>query len=136
MNGVLPLRVVVEHPPHGVAFRVQRGKSELLEASHATKDALTFDFTVRVSTDPLNFLGEYAQGPKDARFVYVNSGKRAGQSGTEWDRRAKLSLMSIDASTVKRILGDKTKVLEARIHGVGKDGGPVCASVPVTWRIR
>ena len=136
MNGVLPLRVVVEHPPAGVAFRVQRGKDELLAPSKTTKDALTFDFSVRVTTDPLNFLGEYAQGPKDQRFIYVNSGQRAGQADSTWDRRAKLSLMEISSALVKHTLADKKKVLEARIDGVGRDGGPVCASVPVTWRIR
>ena len=136
MKGELPLLVIVEHPPAGVLFRVQRGKSELLAPSESRKDALTFDFTIRVEGEPPNFLGEFAQGPKAARFIYVNSGQYAGQRETPWARRAKLTLMGISAALVKRALNGKTKGLEVRIDGTANDGGPVCASVPVTWRIR
>jgi hypothetical protein len=134
MTGQLPLRVVVERPPAGVAFRVQRGKWELLEPSPSASDSLSFDFTVRVvlaAGEPPNFLGEFAQGPRDSRFIYVNSGTSAGQHDSNWTRRAKLPLTKISAALVKRVLADPGSVLEARIEGVGRDGGPACATVPL-----
>jgi uncharacterized protein DUF5990 len=134
MTGELPLRVVVERPPDGVVFRVQRGKAQLLEPAGSAGGALSFDFTVRVVLAPgelPNFLGEFAQGPRDKRFIYVNSGQGAGQHDSPWSRRAKLPLMKIPAALVKRVLADPDSVLEVRIEGVGRDGGPACATVPL-----
>src|SRR5205814_806745 len=63
----LALRIIVERPPAGVVFRVQRSKSELLAPSKISASSQSFDFTVRVVLtrgEPPNFLGEFAQGPK------------------------------------------------------------------------
>jgi hypothetical protein len=133
VKGELPMRIIVERPPKGVAFRVQRGRADLLAPSSTHKDALQFDFTVRVELvqgEPPNFLGEFAQGPRTERFIYVNSGKHAGDAESQWDRRAKLHLGGISAALVKRALAGGS-VLEARIEGVGRDGGPACATVPL-----
>ena len=137
----LALRIVVERPPAGVVFRVQRGKSELLAPTKISASSQSFDFTVRVvltKGEPPNFLGEFAQAPKGGRFIYVNSGKHAGQPDSPWDRRAKISLMMITPALVKKAIANGS-VLEARIDGVSRDGGPACASVPVLgdgWTIR
>ena len=142
MKVEIPLRIVVENPPAGVAMQVQRGKDALLAPVSKSKDALTFDFTVRVAessgSGAPNFLGEFAQGPKGGRFVYVNSGKRAGQHDVFWDRRAKITLQAITAAQVKMVLASPGARLEARIEGTGRDGGPCCATVPLLeggWRI-
>lgn len=82
-----------------------------------------------------NFLGPFTQGPRGARFVYVNSGTLAGQANTKWTRRAKVPLSGITWAMIKRAKG---AILEARIDGVGRDGGPACGTVPLLdggWRI-
>ena len=138
MKYQIPFRVVVQEPLSGVAMRVQRGRDELLDPTSTTPDAIAFEFdlTVDINGDQPNFLGKYAQGPKDARFVYVNSGTYAGQHQTLWARRAKLSLMSITTKQISEVVDDSGRCFETLIHGVGRDGGPTCASVKsIEWRV-
>ena len=93
----ITLRVHVINPLAGVTMRVQEGKDRLLPPGETHSDRMSFEFpvTVDLSSGKPNFLGKFAQGPKDARFIYVNSGSYAGQPGTQWNRRAKISLMKI-----------------------------------------
>lgn len=137
MKQQVPFRIVVAKPLPGVAMRVQRGKDELLEPSSSTRDELWFDFDIDVDrTNGLNFLGKYAQGPRDARFVYLNSGSYAGQTTTCWSRRAKLSLMGITESQIRQTLANEGARIQTTIAGVGKDGGPICASVKgIKWTV-
>ena len=119
-------------------MRVQRGKDELLDPATKTADSIAFEFevTVDMSGDQPNFLGKYAQGPKHARFVYVNSGTYAGQHPTPWGRRAKLSLMTITKKQINEIVNDQDRCFETTMPGVGRDGGPTCASVKgLEWRV-
>lgn len=131
----LPLRITVKRPPADVVFAVQRGRAELLPPSTATADALTFHLSVRVARaadGSPNFLGSYAQGTPAERFVYVNSGKRAGDAASCWDRRAKVRLAGpVDWPLIDRVLAQPGAVLAATITGTSGDGGPVCASTPV-----
>jgi hypothetical protein len=125
---------VVEAPPAGVTFAVQRGRTALLAPARATADALEFEFPV-VLTDlashPPRLTGEFAQGPPASRFVYVNSGTLAGQVGSCWTRRAKVPLSGITAALLQAATAQKDGLLEARISGIARDGGPACASVPL-----
>lgn len=135
----IPFRIVVVDPPPGVTFRVQRGRSDLAAPSSQSATSITFDFTLRVEHDAeggLRLLGPFAQGPPKARFIYVNSGKRAGQAQSCWDRRAKVSLMSITPSLLHQAAASNA-VVEAQIAGTGRDGGPACATVPLMsgWRL-
>lgn len=119
-------------------MRVQRGKGELLEPTGTSASSIAFEFsvTVDVADAGLNFLGKFAQGPKDQRFVYVNSGTYAGQVTTCWSRRAKLSLMSITPDQIASVLEQAGRRIETTMPGVGRDGGPTCASVKgITWRV-
>ena len=137
MKKNVPIRIKIEDPPSGVVMKVQKGKTELLDPS-TSGQALTFEFeiTVDLSGECLNFLGPFAHGPKDARFVYVNSGSYAGANGTVWNRRAKLSLMSISREAVEEVLASGTARIETSVNGTGPDGGPVCASVKgLKWRV-
>ncbi len=130
----LPLRVAVIGPPANVVFALQRGKDELASSVISTGDDLTFEFSVRLGgkeDEWPNFLGPFAQGPRGARFVYVNSGTSAGQSDSCWTRRAKVALKGISWELVDRVLANPSGILEARIAGMAKDGGPACASVPL-----
>jgi len=127
----LPLRVTVVEPPAGVVMQVQKGRGELLPPTERKSGAISFDFSVNVdltSGEP-NFLGKFAQGPKNARFIYVNSGAYAGQSETCWSRRAKISLMNITADQIKEMLGSPNSKLEICVDGTGGDGGPVCGGI-------
>ncbi|HEU4558879.1 MAG TPA: DUF5990 family protein [Longimicrobium sp.] len=141
MQPELPLRVTVLRPPAGVAIAMQKGRNELVPPSCTAKDGIAFDFTVRVA-DPSaaspNFLGPFAQGKPGDRFVYVNSGTSAGQAGSCWSRRAKVKLGGITREMVEAALREPGAVLEARFEGVGRDGGPSCATVPLLdggWRL-
>ena len=134
----LPLRIVVRRPPPGISFALQKGKSdadgkaELLPPSKSSGDSLAFDFSVRVATERTGgaprFLGELTQGPPNQRFVYLNSGRLAGQTGTQWDRRAKIPLTAITSAMIDSVLATPRTVLELEIVGTAGDGGPVAAS--------
>ena len=134
----IPIRIRVFKPINGVSIQVQRGKNEYLPPSKVSNDAIVFDFAVSVDLSPNapNFLGLYVQGPKDARFIYVNSGKQAGQEDSCWDRRAKLSLMGITPEQINAVIARDGSFLQAEFEGVGRDGGPTCASVKgVEWKV-
>ena len=129
----LALRIVVENPVPGVRMCLQRGRADLVEPTGVTPSTLVFDFTVRIGAakpggGPV-FLGPFTQGPPTGRFVYVNSGRRAGQAGSCWDRRAKIPLSQIPPRQIQDALSGGSARLEVRIGGRAPDGGPVCASV-------
>jgi Family of unknown function (DUF5990) len=137
----LRLRIIVVQPPAGVQFRLQERRSDLVAPAHETRGELQFDFSLRLGPPRqgrLNFLGLAAQGPPAHRFIYINSGRRAGQQETCWDRRAKVPLTAITKALVQAALSDVGVVLEARIAGTASDGGPVCATAPLIgggWRV-
>jgi hypothetical protein len=131
-KSLLPLRIIVVGPPAGVTFALQRGRDQLEPPVVATPDAVWFDFDVEVAdaaANPPRLVGDFAQGPPGARFVYVNSGTMAGQTESCWTRRAKVPLASIDAELVHETLAHTGTVLQARVFGRSRDGGPACASV-------
>ena len=137
---VLTLRITVVDPPADVEFQVQHGRHELTAPVRVTAGAIVFEFPVRVGARPNgepNFLGPYAQGPPDGRFVYVNSGTLAGQSDSCWTRRAKVPLTPIGWPLIDRARQQRG-VLEVSFKGTGRDGGPTCASVKLeasAWRV-
>lgn len=138
MKPDIPIRIKVLRPPNGVEMKVQRGRDELLSAAKVSPDALIFDFEITADiTDAMpNFLGKYTQGPKDARFIYVNSGGYAGHPGTCWNRRAKISLMNITRKQIETVLKSTDLLLQTEFEGVGRDGGPTCASVKgIEWKV-
>ena len=137
MKVEVKIRIVVSAPLMGVAMMVQDGKDKVLPPLESSAAALVFEFPIHVdlSTGSPNFLGRFAQGPKDARFVYVNSGSYAGVSHSCWSRRAKVSLMSITREQIEKAV-EANAVIETSFPGVGKDGGPTCASVKgIEWKV-
>ena len=126
----LRLRITVIEPPAGVRLAMQRGRFDLADAVETRADALVFEFPVSVadaSCTPPRLLGEFTQGPVTGRFVYINVGTSAGQFGSPWTRRIKVPLYSMTPAP--------DTVLETRIRGIGRDGTPACATVPllVPW---
>ena len=137
MKHQIPVRIIVLRPLSGVAMLVQRGKDELLPPSAKSPDQLVFDFelTVDMTETRPNFLGKYAQGPKDARFVYVNSGTYADQHSM-WGRRAKISLINITGDQIQEVVSKAGTILQTEFEGIGRDGGPTCASVKgIEWKV-
>ena len=137
----LPLRVTIVQPPAGVQFCVQgRDRDELVGQAVSTGSDLSFDLTIRVAlgkSGPPNFLGPFAHGTPDQRFLYVCVGTLAGQADSCWTRRAKVPLSLITRALFDPARGDSNARLEARISGTAKDGGPLCASVPLLdgWKL-
>jgi hypothetical protein len=138
----LALRITVLSPPPGAHFAMQRGKHALHPASAADAESLRFDFTLRLAPDgaeaPPRWLGEFAQGPPAVRFVYLNSGGSAGPGTLIWSRRAKVPLAGISHALIEAARRTPGSVIECRIAGRARDGGPCCASVPLLdggWRL-
>lgn len=131
-KSLLPLRIILVDPPAGVTFALQRGRDQLEPPVVATPYAVWFDFDVVVAdaaANPPRLIGDFAQGPPGARFVYVNSGTMAGQTESCWTRRAKVPLAGIDGAQIRDALAHPSTVLQVRIPGRSRDGGPACASV-------
>lgn len=142
MEPELLLRIVVLHPPGGVTFAVQRGKADLVPPTQGSAERVSFDLAFRVAGDraagPPNLRGPFAQGTPAGRFVYVNSGTLAGQADSCYTRRAKVPLTGITWELVEQARSRPDALLEARIAGTAKDGGPACAAVPLLdggWRV-
>jgi hypothetical protein len=139
----LPLRITLIQPPPGVLLCLQQGKDELIPPTSDSGEKVSFDFTVNIANDrndgPPNFRGQFVQGPAGGRFIYINSGTYAGHSDSCWSRRAKVPLSDITWDLIEEALSKSGVLLEARIAGTAKDGGPACASVRLLddgWSVR
>jgi len=131
MGRELKFRIVVEQPPAGVDFGLQKGSGSIYETVQKQRsdgNNLTFEFTPAVRkgvSDSMAALGgPFVQGPPRQRFVYIDIGTCAGQSDSCWTRRLKVPLAGISAKTI-----EAGGVVEARVPGTGRDGGPACAGV-------
>ncbi len=135
MSEPVPLRIVVVAPPSGVPWALQVGRDELIPPAGRSPDALAFELAVTLAPNAPDaapvFRGPAAQGPPAGRFVYLCAGRRAGDPGSPWERRAKVPLGGITAEHLARLRETPGGVLEARIQGTARDGGPACATVPL-----
>src|SRR5262252_8017977 len=123
MEQELNLLIILEGPPADIDFGLQKGGGndyETIQTQRSSTGDLRFEFSVRVcegKDGQPNFLGAFAQGPADGRFVYIDIGTYAGQTNTPWGRRLKVPLRGITWAIIK-----KAKTLETRVPGTGKDG--------------
>jgi hypothetical protein len=127
----LTLRIVVEQPPAGVDFGLQKGAGsnyETVQTQRSEGKDLVFEFqpTIRESVSAVMAAlgGPFIQGPPRRRFVYIDIGACAGQTGSCWSRRLKIPLDGMPEKFLRT-----GGVLEARVSGTGRDGGPNCATV-------
>ena len=95
------LRVGVVDPLVKVVYALQRRNGDLVAPVKKTPDALWFETALRVGSalanGQLNFLGDSACGPPSDRFLYINSGQRAGQiSKSGSSRQAQTRVASSD----------------------------------------
>ena len=134
MESEVTLRIVLEKPPAGVDFGLQKGRGveyETIQKQRSKGTDLHFEFAVRArqagKADLPNFLGPFVQGPPGERFVYIDIGTYAGQTGTCWSRRLKIPLRGISGKMIADVAGGGS-VLETHVAGTGKDGSPSCAT--------
>jgi Family of unknown function (DUF5990) len=135
METELSFRIILEKPPADVDYGLQKGRGnnyETIQKQRSKANDLYFEFAVKVkdSSDPIpDFLGSFVQGPVGERFVYIDIGTYAGQKDTVWSRRLKIPLRDITSAMIGQWLHDPQMILETRVPGAGKDGGPNCATV-------
>jgi hypothetical protein len=134
MEQELTFRIILESPPPGVDFGLQKGHGtdyQVEQKQRSKKGDLRFEFGVRIKEGKdgsPNLPGPYIQGPAHERFVYLDIGTYAGQTDTPWGRRLKVSFRDITWDLVNKATRAK-KALETHVPGTGKDGGPNCATV-------
>jgi hypothetical protein len=119
-----------------VDFGLQKGRGrdyETIQKQRLAAQDLRFEFTAPVTTGvnggTPGLLGPFVQGQPGARFVYLDIGAYAGQTDTTWSRRLKVPLTGITSDTINRLANYPGLVLEARVPGTGRDGGPNCGTV-------
>ncbi len=135
MNQELTLKIVLESPPAGVDFGIQKGngnKYETIQKQRSKNKDLEFEFTIIIKPNKdssPNFLGVLVQGIPTERFIYVDIGTCAGQTDAAWSRRLKIPLKGITSEMLKKISVDSNIILETKVPGTGKDMGPTCGTV-------
>jgi hypothetical protein len=130
----ITLRLTIQDPVPGVAYSLQDKKSEPVGQVIAGEAPLSFDVPVRVAPGP-TFQGDFVRREgASRRFIYIAIGEQAGQRPSAWSRRAKIDIHLLPAALLEKALAGA--VLEARLPGKAKDGGPACATVqPIgAWR--
>lgn len=117
----LRLRIVLEKPPAGVDYALQKGSGSNYQTEQLQRGAgndLRFEFALSET-----LRGPYVQGPAGGKFVYIDIGQAAGQLGTPWSRRLKVPLAGITPELIAT-----GAILETRVIGTARDGGPACAT--------
>jgi hypothetical protein len=127
----LTLRIILEQPPPNVDFGLQKGRGssyETVQTQRSEGEDLVFEFQPSIKdgvSDSMAALGgPFVQGPRQQRFVYIDIGSCAGQENCCWSRRLKVPLDGIPPKMLAA-----GGVLECRVEGTGRDGGPNCATV-------
>jgi hypothetical protein len=133
----ITLQIILTGPTTDVDFGLQKGAGnnyETVQKQRSASQDLSFKFTVKVKGDKQKdaepkFSGSFVQGSSGNKFVYIDIGTYAGQTNTIWARRLKIPLYGITWNQIEKINSNPTFILECRVPGTGKDGGPNCATV-------
>ena len=133
MEQEITLHIVLQKPPPGVDFGIQKGsgsKYDTVQKQRSASNDLHFEFTVAVrkskDSSP-GFYGPFVQGTPADRFVYIDIGTFAGQAGTFWSRRLKIPLKGITWEMINNSAAGS--IIGTHIPGTGKDGGPTCGTI-------
>ena len=149
------LRIICLSPPnpekHSATFGLQDNSTTKEWVIHPgvtqANGDVHFECECRVRVNPRtkapNFLGPFVHGGTADRFLYLSwrpKDWRPGQEvvGCPWLRRTKVRLGSITWVQIKETIR-KNGVLEAKVVGTGRNGGPFGGSVPLAgsgWTIR
>lgn len=133
MSNEIKLRIVLQNPVDGLLYGLQKGKGSgydtVLPQLGAGHD-LNFEFTVplkQATPQGIALSGPYVQGPAGSRFVYINIGSYAGQSGALWNGRMKVPLSETDFTNT---ISDQDPLCwTCYVPGRTADGKPVFATV-------
>lgn len=120
-------------PHSAVRVGMQRGK-EVVEDVPGDTEGVVFSFPLRVerhavSGEP-NFLGPYAHGTVQERFLYLCWGERLGPNWNGF-RRAKIQLGGLPWDLVEAAMASG-EPLKAVVKMTDAKGGPVCATLKPT----
>ena len=145
---VVRLRVTCRCPldalRRGAEFGLQDNSTTsdwLLHAGRQQRNGdLHFECDVRIRRQPRtgapNFIGSFVHGPVTERFLYLSwrsLGWRPGSAEPSppcWTRRMKIHLREItwpQIDSARKSGG----CLQTMVDGIGRDGGPAIASVPL-----
>ena len=144
---VVRLRIICLQPPdpqkYGADFGLQDNSSTtawVVQKGQSVKGDLHFECECRVRPQKTNgapnFLGPFVHGNAAERFLYLSWRPKRWPPGKPetspavWQRRMKIHLRSITWEQIDEAV-QAGGVLEARVEGTGRDGGPACASVPL-----
>lgn len=131
----ITLRLTINDPVPGVCYSLQGKDGEPVDAVTATDAPLSLDAAVTLNDDG-RLTGHFVRREGlTRRFVYIGIGAHAGLPGAPWSRRAKIDVHDIPADLLDA--ARQGRVLEVRLPGRARDGGPACATVrPLTpWAV-
>ncbi|ADB40447.1 DUF5990 family protein [Spirosoma linguale] len=135
MKQELTLRIILETPLVDVDFALQKGSGtgyHTIQKQRSTARDLSFECTVtvknRLDGQP-DFAGVVVQGTPSNRFIYIDIGASAGQLDTVWRRRLKVPLRGITTEMIDESVSNPSSILETKVPGTGRDGGPACGTV-------
>ncbi|MEJ8816447.1 DUF5990 family protein [Lacibacter sp. H407] len=146
MEPTINLQIILVQPPPNVLFGLQKGSGnnyETVQKQTSASQDLFFTFPITIKGDKgkdafPKFSGPFVQGPAAGKFVYIDIGTYAGQFDTMWSRRLKVPLTGITWELIDQLMAEPTSILETKVPGTGKDGGPNCATVKpfAGWRMK
>lgn len=120
METEVTFQIVLLKPIPGVDFGLQKGGGsnyETVQKQRSDSKDLSFKFTVKVKGDKAKdsspkLAGNFVQGPANGKFIYIDIGTYAGQTGTPWARRLKVPLAGITWKEIDRLIADPKLVME------------------------
>lgn len=114
------LHVTCQHPPRGGDFGVQDKDKRLHPPMSMNGDVWVFECAVRVKqsekTGMPNFLGEFAHGTADERFLYLSLRSHDGADDA-WIKRIKVPLKMITWEQVMEAIQHEDSRLACTLDG-------------------
>jgi hypothetical protein len=131
----LNFHITLTNPPAELDFGLQKGagsKFEVVQVQRSTGEDLDFSFVADVKGSAgdgkaPDFKSPVVQGPLNGRFVYIDIGAMAGQTGA-MQLRLKIPLYGITWPLIEQA-ALLNHTLTTSVPGTGKNGGPNCATV-------
>lgn len=129
----ITLRLTIAEPLPGLAYNLQDKANRPVDIRLSGDAPLSFDVPVTLNDDG-RLTGTFVrrEGPV-RRFVYVAVASHPGDPAG-WNRRAKIDVHDIPADLLAQ--AREGRMLEGRLPGRARDGGPACAIVRLLepWR--
>ena len=127
------LRIVLENSVDGTVYGLQKGKGPSYETEQAqlgNSQDLNFHFVVHVKQtngSAFSLSGPFVQGTPENRFVYINIGSYARQTGAPWSGRLKVPLPEVTLRHEQANINEYCWF--CTVPGRTKDGKPMFATV-------